>query len=361
MNPFFVHPDISQAQTISTEVYNSQQVFEMAKEKIFAAGWQWAGDTDMVAEQSSCHPFFLLENYLKEPLLLSKDVQGTIRCLSNVCTHRGNLLVTQNCQVANLRCAYHGRMFNLDGTFKSMPEFTEVKNFPSAKDNLTQLPLFNWGKFLFTSIGQQLPAELFFKDMVQRMHWLPLQEFNFRPDLSRDYFINANWALYCENYLEGFHIPFVHEGLNATLDFSDYSTELFYPYSSLQLGISKTGKNCFDLPSSSTDFGKKIAAYYFWVFPNMMFNFYPWGLSINIIEPQEVNKTKVRFLSYVWKDELREKGAGSNLDKVEMEDEAIVQQVQQGVRSRYYVAGRYSVSREKGTYHFHRLLAAFLS
>ena len=35
MNPFFVHPDISQAQTISTEVYNSQQVFEIAKEKIF--------------------------------------------------------------------------------------------------------------------------------------------------------------------------------------------------------------------------------------------------------------------------------------------------------------------------------------
>ncbi len=361
MNPFFVHPDIAQAQTISKEVYNSPQVFEMAKEKIFAAGWQWAGDTDLLAELGSCHPFFLLENYVNEPLLLSKDAQGTIRCLSNVCTHRGNILVTQNCKAANLRCAYHGRMFNLDGSFKSMPEFAEVKNFPSATDNLAQLPLFKWGKFLFTSIGQQLPAELFFKDMMERMNWLPLQEFNFRPDLSRDYFINANWALYCENYLEGFHIPFVHEGLNATLDFSDYSTELFYPYSSLQLGISKTGENCFDLPSSSPDFGKKLAAYYFWVFPNMMFNFYPWGLSINIIEPQEVNKTKVRFLSYVWKDELREKGAGSNLDKVEMEDEAIVQQVQQGVLSRFYAHGRYSVSREKGTHHFHRLLAAFLS
>lgn len=196
--------------------------------------------------------------------------------------------------------------------------------------------------------------------MMERMNWLPLQEFNFRPDLSRDYFINANWALYCENYLEGFHIPFVHEGLNAALDFSDYSTELFYPYSSLQLGISKTGKNCFDLPTSSPDFGKKLAAYYFWVFPNMMFNFYPWGLSINIIEPQDVNKTKIRFLSYVWKEELREKGAGSNLDKVEMKDEAIVQQVQQGVRSSFYTHGRYSVSRKKGTHHFHRLLAAFL-
>jgi choline monooxygenase len=242
-----------------------------------------------------------------------------------------------------------------------MPEFNEVKNFPSAEDDLTKLPLFQWGNFLFTSLGRQLPAELFFKDMMERVSWLPLHEFKYRPDLSRDYHINANWALYCENYLEGFHIPFVHEGLNAALDFSDYCTELFFPFSSLQLGISKTGENCFDLPESSPDYGKKMAAYYFWVFPNMMFNFYPWGLSINIIEPQAVNKTRVRFISYVWKDELRETGAGTDLDKVEMEDEEIVQQVQKGVRSRFYEHGRYSVTREKGTHHFHRLLARFLS
>ena len=142
----------------------------------------------------------------------------------------------------------------------------------------------------------------------ERIAWLPLDEFQHRPDLSRDYHVNANWALYCENYLEGFHIPFVHAGLNAAIDFSDYSTELFYPFSSLQLGVSKTGENCFELPESSVDYGKKIAAYYFWVFPNMMFNFYPWGLSINIVQPQAVNKTKVSFRIYVWKEELRSAG-----------------------------------------------------
>jgi choline monooxygenase len=361
MNPFFVHPDISQAQTISTEVYNSPVFFEMAKEKIFASGWQWAGDTSLVAHPGSCHPFTLLENYIHEPLLLTRDLQGTLHCLSNVCTHRGNLLINEDCKTPNIRCKYHGRLFKLDGSFKSMPEFNEVKNFPSPGDDLPKLPLFQWGNFLFTSLGQQLPPELFFKEMMDRVSWLPLQEFQYRPDLSREYHINANWALYVENYLEGFHIPFVHEGLNAALDFSDYSTELFFPFSSLQLGIGKTGEDCFILPESSADYGKKLAAYYFWVFPNMMFNFYPWGLSINIVEPQAVNKTKVRFISYVWKDDLREKGAGTNLDKVEMEDEEIVEQVQKGVQSRFYKHGRYSVTREKGTHHFHRLLAQFLS
>jgi choline monooxygenase len=360
MKNFFVDADISKAHTIFTDVYKSAEFFEMAKEKIFAGSWQFAGDTDMVSSNGSCHPFTVLEKFMDEPLLITRDENGKLHCLSNTCTHRGNLVVYENCRLSNLRCKYHGRLFHLDGKFKSMPEFKEVKDFPSLSDDLTSLPLFQWGKLLFTSLNKRYDAEVFFKDMRERVAWLPLEEFHYRPDLSKDYYINANWALYCENYLEGFHIPFVHAGLNAAIDFTDYSTELFYPFSSLQIGITKTGENYFDLPSSSPDYGKKIAAYYFWVFPNMMFNFYPWGLSINIIQPLGVDKTKVSFRLYVWKEELRSTGAGGELDKVEMEDEEIVQQVQKGVRSRFYTQGRYSVTREKGTHHFHELLAHFL-
>jgi choline monooxygenase len=242
-----------------------------------------------------------------------------------------------------------------------MPEFREVKNFPAADDDLHSLPLFHWGLFLFTTFTSTFPPQHFLKDMMERVDWMPLNEFHFRPDLSKEFSIDANWALYCENYLEGFHIPFVHAGLNALIDFSDYETELFFPFSALQIGISKTGEDCFELPSSSPDHGKKIAAYYFWVFPNMMFNFYPWGLSINVVQPLSADKTKVSFLSYVWKEEKRDKGAGGDLDKVELEDEEIVQKVQRGVRSRFYRHGRYSVTKERGTHHFHRLLAEFLN
>lgn len=360
MENFFVEGDISRARTISTEVYKSAAFFEMAKEKIFAGSWQFEGDTDMIKSPGSCHPFILLEKFLDEPLLITRDEKNNLHCLSNVCTHRGNLMVYEICKVTNLRCRYHGRTFHLDGQFKSMPEFKEVKDFPKPDDNLTSLPLFQWGNLLFTSLDQRYSADVFFNDMMQRISWMPLEEFHYRPDLCKDYYINANWALYCENYLEGFHIPFVHAALNAAIDFTDYSTELFYPFSSLQIGVSKTGENYFDIPVSSPDHGRKIAAFYFWVFPNMMFNFYPWGLSINTVQPQAVNRTKVSFHIYVWKEELRSTGAGDELDKVEMEDEEIVQQVQKGIRSRFYKQGRYSVTREKGTHHFHELLAHFL-
>jgi len=361
MSRFFVDPDISKAKTIDVAVYTSPQAFEEMKEKIFSCSWQFIGSDDRIQENGSCHPFILLENYLNEPLLLTKDETGKINCLSNVCTHRGNILIYEPCHTANLHCKYHGRLFHLNGKFKSMPEFREVKDFPSPDDDLHRLPLFQWSKFLFTSLNQKFPAENFLKDMIKRVDWLPLNEFVFRPDLSKDFFVDANWALYCENYQEGFHIPFVHSGLNALIDYGEYETELFFPYSSLQIGISKTAVDCFDLPPSSPDHGKQVAAYYFWVFPNLMFNFYPWGLSVNAVQPLAVDKTKVSFFSYVWKEEKRNAGAGSELDKVEREDEEIVENVQKGIRSRFYDHGRYSVTREKGTHHFHRLLAEFLN
>ena len=177
---------------------------------------------------------------------------------------------------------------------------------------------------------------------------------------SKDYLVHAHWALYCDNYLEGFHIPFVHDGLNAALDYGSYTTET-YQYCNLQIGYTEDAQEVFDLPPDHIDYGKNVGAYYYWVFPNMMFNFYPWGLSVNIVKPLSIHKTKVSFISYVWDETKLDKGAGAALEKVEREDEFVVENVQHGVRSRFYKAGRFSPTREKGVHHFHSLLAKFLN
>jgi choline monooxygenase len=359
MARFFIDKDISKAKTIHTDFYNSKKYFKFTKDQIFIPSWQFIGDVDKVKETGSAYPFILLKNFLDEPLLLTRDKEGKLHCMSNVCTHRGNLLVYESCKLNQLTCKYHGRRFSLDGKFLSMPEFKEVKNFPTENDNLHSLPVYQWGKLLFTSIAPALPPEAFFGEIQKRLDWFPMDKLEFRKDLSKDYLVNASWALYCENYLEGFHIPFVHASLNAVLDFGEYTTDLF-KYSNLQVGIAKEGESCFDLPSSSPDYGKRIGGYYFWAFPNLMLNFYPWGISINVVQPLSVNKTKVSFYTYVSDESKLNVGAGSGLDEVEMEDEEVVENVQKGIRSRFYTHGRYSVTREQGTHHFHSLLAQFL-
>jgi len=350
-----VDEDIRVAKTIPSKFYHSQKVFSRLKD-LFSKSWQLVGNTDLLESNNVC-PDILLEGLLNEPYILTKKGKE-IRCLSNVCTHRGNIVCEEACKTKNLVCGYHGRQFEVDGKMQFMPEFDEVKNFPSKDDDLPEISMEIWENLIFVINDKRCDLSELIGPMAERLDWLPVDEFKHKPELSRTYEVNANWALYCDNYLEGFHIPYVHKDLNKELEYDEYYTEGM-DNTVLQIGIAKDDEVTFDMPEDHQDYGKNVAAYYFFLFPNMMFNFYPWGLSVNIVKPITPTKTKIQYLTYVWKEELMEKGAGSNLDKVELEDEEIVEAVQKGVKSSAYDRGRYSPKREIGVHHFHLLLQKY--
>lgn len=357
---YHIDPDITKAETLPASFYRDTEVFELLKEKVFLKSWQFIGDEQLVRLAEDVYPFVLLDNYLTEPMLLVREQNDDIKCLTNVCTHRGNLIAQHPGNQKKLKCLYHGRRFGLDGKFEHMPEFQEAKDFPRTCDDLHQFPLEKWGPLLFAGMDDIIPFASIIEKMKERVGFLPLEEYKLDNARSKDYLVNAHWALYCDNYLEGFHIPFVHQDLNAALNYGAYTTEI-YDYLNLQIGYADDHIELFDLPEGHPDFGKKVGAYYYWVFPNMMFNFYPWGLSINVVKPISMSKTKVSFISYVWDETKIEGGAGALLDKVEREDEFVVEGVHKGIRSHYYKAGRFSPKMEKGVHHFHQLLARFIS
>jgi len=351
-----VDSDIRKAKTISSKFYHSSKIYRKLK-KLFDRSWQFIGDTDLL-KKNNAHPGILLEGMVDEPYILTKENKN-IRCLSNVCTHRGNIVCEKACKTKNLVCGYHGRQFEIDGKMKFMPEFDGVKNFPSKDDDLPEISMEIWKNLIFVINDKRCDLSEVTGPMIERMDWLPIDEFKYKPELSRTYKVNANWALYCDNYLEGFHIPYVHKDLNKELEYEDYFTEGI-DNTVLQIGIGKDDETVFDLPKGHSDHGKNIAAYYFFLFPNMMFNFYPWGLSVNVVKPKSSEYTEIDYFTYVWKEELMGKGAGGDLDKVELEDGEIVETVQKGIKSKAYDRGRYSPKREIGVHHFHLLLQKYL-
>ena len=353
-----VDPDITIASTLPGAFYHDAAAYDLVRDRVFARTWQWIGDLTDVAAPGTLSPRDLLPGLLGEPLLLARDRHGELHCLSNVCTHRGNLLVKEACHAEQIRCGYHSRRFDLGGRMIFMPEFKEAKNFPSAADHLPNVPFGTWANHGFAALNPAAPLDDFLAAMKTRLAWLPVEQFAFDAARSRDYVVDANWALYVENYLEGFHIPFVHAGLNRMVDYGSYTSEL-YRFSILQRAMAKDGELAFD-PAGSAEIGQRVAAYYWWVFPNLMLNFYPWGLSLNLVRPEAIDRTRVAFRTYVWDASKIESGAGAALHRVEMEDEAIVRAVQRGTRSRLYGRGRYSPTREQGTHHFHRLLCEFI-
>jgi|TARA_B110000967_G_scaffold203541_1_gene244388 choline monooxygenase len=355
-----IDPDITKAETLPSFFYKDPAVFELLKKKIFLKSWQWVGDDNLVKETNSVYPLLILEDYLNEPIVLSKAKDGSINCMTNVCTHRGNILVIEPGKAKKITCMYHGRRFDDMGKFEYMPEFSKAKNFPRPCDDLHTFPLVKWGKLLFAGLNPTFDFQKVINKINERVGFLPIDEFLPDSSLSKDFTINAHWALYCDNYLEGFHIPFVHKDLNEVLDYNVYKTEV-YDHCNLQIGYSEDDSDVFNLPEGHIDFGKNVAAYYYWVFPNMMFNFYPWGLSINIVKPISDSLTKISFRSYVLDESKLNRGAGNQLQKVEEEDEFVVENVHNGLRSSFYKAGRFSPTKEQGVHHFHRLISEFLN
>jgi choline monooxygenase len=237
-----------------------------------------------------------------------------------------------------------------------MPEFDEVEDFPSELDDLRNFPTLSWKGLIFTGVE---PSNLksCLDEMEKRVGWMPIETFEYDPTRNRSYEVKANWALYVDNYLEGFHIPFVHKDLNRALDYDNYQTELFEG-GVLQIGIAREGESTFDIPEKSPDFGLSVAAYYYWIFPGLMLNFYPWGLSVNLVVPLSVDQTRIIYHGFVWDKRLLGKGAGGDLDKVESEDQEIVEATQRGVSSQTYDRGRYSPTKEAGVHHFHQILTS---
>jgi choline monooxygenase len=347
-----IDSNIRKAHALPSEYYTSESRLDEIR-KSFSNYWHFAAHRSQLAD-STVVTLPHIEELLGEPMILTSADE--IRCLSNVCTHRGMLIANHECSATSLQCPYHGRTFDLEGCLKSMPEFDDVDGFPSESDNLRQFPTMEWNGIVFSGTN---PSKIgtWIEELEKRLGWMPIISFEHDKTRHRSYEINANWALYVDNYLEGFHIPFVHKGLHGVLDYDNYRTELFEE-GVLQIGIASENESSFDLPETSPDFGSEVAAYYYWLFPGMMLNFYPWGLSVNLVLPITADRTRIVYHGFVGDKSMLGKGAGGDLDKVEEEDQEIVEATQRGVSSGSYDRGRYSPERELGVHHFHSILCS---
>jgi choline monooxygenase len=147
------------------------------------------------------------------------------------------------------------------------------------------------------------------------------------------------------------------------LDYNQYRVDTFRYYSSQYAPI-RPPRPGRDEPRrySQDDVGNR--ALYFWIFPNFMLNVYPDNLSSNVILPVGHDKTLTIFEWFTYpKNGQAAEIAPDTVDfsdEIQQEDIKICQNVQKGLQSRTYDRGRYSVKRENGVFHFHRLLEEFM-
>lgn len=338
---------ISKASTIPADWYTDRAALDRENELVFGSSWQLVARLDQLTQPGA----YVTAEVAGEPVLIVRMREGEIQAMSNVCRHRAGPVATGSGTCRSFVCGYHGWVYGLGGNLLANREFDGVEDFEKADYSLPRFQTATWGPLVFVRISESGPTlDEMFEGLEELVEIDDLD--SFRLAHRKDWFIDCNWKVYVDNYLEGYHIPIVHPALNQELDYTNYRVETREWFSIQHSPIKPDAKRL----RASKNAGE---AQYFWIYPNLMLNVYPDNFSTNLILPLGPERT-ITIFEWFFRDPDDAKTVVDETiefsDEVQIEDIAICEAVQRGLRSRTYSTGRYSVARENGVYHFHELL-----
>jgi choline monooxygenase len=372
VEPWYVDDDIRRAETLPAAAFTDRAFLDRELATVFARAWQLVpepagrGDAErplveQLAPRGARVPFSLLGR----PLFAQRGWDDdALRVLPNTCTHAWYPLVPGPSRGPTLVCGQHGRRFDCAGRFVSQPGFgKDVPDFPRACDHLAALPARPWRGWLFTRLGagdRDLDATLAEVDASLVRYPDELQPAA-SPGEVRE--VAGNWKLHAWNYLDRFHIAYIHRppgGLADACDLATYTTEL-YDDAVLQWVYARDPADGLDpalLPERFRDpSGRRVFALWWFVWPNLTLNFYPWGLSVNVYQPVPDRPDATRFL---WYHRVRDPALHAERDRrwlsaqVDAEDVDALAQVRAGLRSGFAPRGRFAPDDEQAAHWFHR-------
>ncbi len=343
---------LAEAATIPSAWYLDERIAELERRTVFGRSWIAVGRLDQVREAGK----FLTADVAGEPIVVVRGRDGQLRGFYNVCRHHAAAICTvPDGQAAALKCPYHGWTYSLEGELKGVPEFDGVCNFDKTKNGLLPVRVATWEQFVFVCLDESVEElERFLGDMPARVAPLGLGKLHFSQ--RRSYDLACNWKVYVDNYLDGgYHVPHIHKGLGSVLNYAEYRIENSARYCLQSSPIDSTGGEA----ATAAVRGGRMA-YYYWVYPNFMVNWYEGIMDTNFVLPLGVDRCRVIF-DFYFADGVgdREQSIAVS-ERIQQEDIDICESVQRGLGSRAYDVGRLSVRREAGEHLFHRLLHADL-
>jgi choline monooxygenase len=342
------NPDLSFASTIQSDTYHSSEFLKKDYQKIFPKMWSLLGRKDLLKKPGD----YITSKIGLENIVVVVNEKEKIQGFVNVCRHRAGPIAVGSGNSKILRCLYHSWTYDLDGKLSAAPEFQEVKDFNKDECALPPVAIETWGPFVFGALNPKITFQEWIGRIPEEVAYLNLEDMKFFT--SKTYTVQANWKVYVDNFLEGYHLPSVHPDLCKELDYKNYVVNTFRWYS-----------NQDSPPRVSAQLyagSERPGAHYYWMFPNLMFNIYQGMLQTNIVIPTGPDTCAVQFDWYLRGDSFDEIAKKMPelirfSDQIQDEDAFICAKVHENLKSATYTSGRYSVKRENGVHHFHSLIA----
>jgi choline monooxygenase len=377
-----VDADIRRAEGLPPRAFADPDVLARELATVFERAWLLAPeptggglsdgvDARPLAEQTAARGARVPLSQLGRPLFLQRGWDDdALRCFANTCTHAWYPLVLGASRGPTLVCAQHGRRFDCAGRYVSQPGFAGLPDFPRDCDHLAEVAVAPWRGLLFTRFAASGPSLAdTLAPVDDTLVRLPDDARAAAPGTVRE--VAGNWKQHACNYLDRFHVAFIHRapgGLADVCDLATYTTEL-YDHAVLQWVYAAHADDGFDpaaLPDRFRDpagKGRRVFAIWWFVWPNLTLNYYPWGLSINVYQPIAGRPDATRFL---WYHHVADAAKYAERDRrwlsaqVDAEDLDALAQVSRGLRSGLAVRGRFAPDEERAVHWFHRRVASEL-
>jgi choline monooxygenase len=242
-----------------------------------------------------------------------------------------------------------------------------AKGLDPATLGLREIRLCEWAGLVFVNLdGQAETFDQFIAPLTERLGNYDLTNLHLGGEATAQ--ADANWKIITENFVESYHLPWVHPTMNRfnpmedhyqilggdtyfgqgllNLDFGDAASSVFPPFPNLTPEQMRTGESHF-------------------VFPNLLF-----GVMINfafaiILDPDAVGRTRERAVVLVHGKETATDPALSKaravlVDRVvsvNNEDMDITASVQRGRSSHAFCGGRFSPMHEETSRRFQQAYA----
>ncbi|MGE0453538.1 MAG: aromatic ring-hydroxylating dioxygenase subunit alpha [Vicinamibacteria bacterium] len=347
---------LGRASTLPAPLYRDADVAELERRAVFARSWQPIARLEQLAAPGA----FVTAEVAGEPVVAVRGQDAVLRAFLNVCRHHAAAVASEPCGVCSvLRCPYHGWTYGLDGALKGTPDFDGVQGFDRSAYGLAPVEVAAWEGLVLARASADGPS--WAEQLASAAALAPrLGLGRMRFFERRSYELRCNWKVFVDNYLDGgYHVPFLHRGLDSVLDYARYQIENGERHC---LQTSPLRAEGAEAETGAVRRGPR--ADYLWLYPNLMINVYGGALDTNLVLPLAVDRTRVVFDFYFEDvgEGARERNQESVrvAERIQQEDVAICEAVQRGLGSRAYLTGRLSVRREGGMHLFHRLLAADL-
>ncbi|GAV59711.1 Rieske domain-containing protein/Ring_hydroxyl_A domain-containing protein [Cephalotus follicularis] len=350
---------IEKATTPPSSWYTHPSFLSLEFHHVFYRGWQAVGYTQQIKDP---HQYFTGRLGDVE-YVVCRDDSGKLHAFHNVCRHHASLLVSGTGKNLCFVCPYHAWTYGLDGALLKATRITGIQNFNVEEFGLIPLNVATWGPFILLNLDQEVSPGQEVDSNIVANEWLGtcseiLSLNGVDSSLSyvcrREYTLECNWKVFCDNYLDGgYHVPYAHKGLASGLKLDSYSTSVFE-----KVSIQRCEGGSMQTEDDIDRLGSK--ALYTFIYPNFMINRYgPW-MDTNLVIPLGPRKCRVVF-DYFLEGSLKDDQAFverclEDSERVQVEDIELCEGVQRGLESPAYDRGRYAPTIEKAMHHFHCLL-----